>query len=103
MTRQLVIHGESPRAVVYPVAMNQSRCTAAKRVTGTSSFHPAAVQIDQLTPAARANSSRFNVTAVTCNLETLFEQMYRRDRTGPLLEDLMVEHSAPAPHAELCA
>jgi hypothetical protein len=87
--------------------MNQSRCTAAKRVTGPSSFRPAAVQIDQLTPAARAKSSRFNVAAVTCNRETLFEQMYRRYRTGPPLEDSMVERGPAAPHTaasvELCS
>jgi hypothetical protein len=87
--------------------MNQSRRTAANRVAGSSSFHPATAQIDQLYAAMRGNSSWFDVAAVTCNLETLFEQMYRRDRTGPLLEDLMVEHRSPAPHAasstELCS
>jgi hypothetical protein len=87
--------------------MNQSRRTAAKRVAGYSSFRPATAQIDQLYAATRSNSSRFDVAAVTCNLETLFEQMYRRYRTGPPLEDLMVEHGAPAPHAaataELCS
>jgi hypothetical protein len=86
--------------------MNQSRCTAAKHVAGPSSFRPAAVQIEQLTPAARAQSSRFDVAAVTCNLEKLFEEMYRRYRAGLLLEDSMVEHRGPAVHAassaELC-
>jgi hypothetical protein len=87
--------------------MNQSRCTAAKRVTGPSSFRPAAEKIDQFTPAARANSSRFNVTAVTCNLETLFEQMYRRCLAGLPLDHRMVEHRGSALHsassAELCS
>jgi hypothetical protein len=83
--------------------MNQSRRSAAKRVAGSSFFRPAAAQNDQLDAATRATSPWVNVAAFPCNLETLFEQMYRRDRTGPLLEDLMVERSAPAPHAELCA
>ena len=85
--------------------MNQSRCTAAKRAAGPPSFRPAAAQIEQLTPAARTKSSRFNVRAVTCTRETLFEQMYRRYRVGLLLEDSMVERG-PALHAasraELC-
>jgi hypothetical protein len=86
--------------------MNQSRRTAANRVAG-SSFRPAPAPIDQLYAATRGNSSRFDVAAVTCNLETLFERMYRRYRTGPPLEDLMVEHGAAASHAatsaELCS
>jgi hypothetical protein len=85
--------------------MNQSRRTAANRIAGSSSFRPATAQIDQL--YARDNSSQFDVAAVTCNLETIFEQMYRRYRTGPPLEDLIVEHGAAAPHAaasvELCS
>jgi hypothetical protein len=83
--------------------MNQSRRIAAKRAAGSSSFRPATAQIDQLYAATRGNSLRFDVAAVACNLETLFEQMYRRYRTGPPLEDLMVEHGAPAPHAALSA
>jgi hypothetical protein len=87
--------------------MHKSRCTAVKRAAGPSSFLPAAVQIDQLTPAARAKNSGFNVAAVTCNRETLFAQMYRRYRTGPPLEDSIVERGAAAPHAaasaELCS
>ena len=87
--------------------MNQSRRTAAKRVAGYSSFRLATAQIDQLYAATRGNSSRFDIAAVTCNLETLFEQMYRRYRTGPRLEDLMEEHGVAAPHAaataELCS
>jgi hypothetical protein len=87
--------------------MNQSRRTAANRVAGSSSFRPATAQIDQLYAARRGNSSRFDVAAVTCNLETLFEQMYRRYRTGPPMEDLMVEHGAAVPRAassaELCS
>ena len=107
MTRHLVIHGESPRAVVLPVAMNQSRCTGAKRAAGPPSFRPEVAQIDQLTPAARTKSSRFNVTALTCTRETLFEQMYRRYRAGLLLDRRMVEHRGSAPRAassaELCS
>jgi hypothetical protein len=86
--------------------MNQSRRTAANRVAGYSSFRPAIAQIDPLYAATRASSSRFDIAAVTCNLETLFEQMHRRYQTGPPLEDLMVEHGAAASHAatsaELC-
>jgi hypothetical protein len=87
--------------------MSQSRRTAATRAAGSSSFCPAAAQIDQLHAVARAKSSWFNVAAVTRNLETLFEVMYRRYRAGLPLHHLMVEHRAPAPHAasgaELCS
>ena len=52
-------------------------------------------------------SSRFNVGAVTRNLETLFERMYRRYRAGLPPDHLTVEHGAPAPRAassaELCS
>jgi hypothetical protein len=54
-----------------------------------------------------AMSSRFNVGAVTRNLETLFERMYRRYRAGLPPDHLTVEHGAPAPRAassaELCS
>jgi hypothetical protein len=79
--------------------MNQSRRSAAKRVSGSSFFRPAAAQNDQLDAATRATSPWVNVAAFTCNLEALFEQMYRRYPRGPLLEDLMVEYGAPAPRA----
>jgi hypothetical protein len=87
--------------------MNESRRTAAKHTAGSSSFRPAAAQIDQLHAAIRAKRSRFNVAAVTCNLETLFEQMYRRYRAGLPPTHLLMEYHAPAPHAastaELCS
>ena len=87
--------------------MSQSRRTAAKRAAGSSSFRPATAQIDQLHAAIRAKSSRFNAAAVTRNLETLFEPMYRRYRAGLPPDHLMVEHRAPAPRAassaELCS
>jgi hypothetical protein len=79
--------------------MTMSRRTAVKRAAGSSSFRPAAAQIDQLHAAIRAKSSWFNAAAVACNLETLFERMYRRYRAGLPPEDLMVEHRAPALHA----
>ena len=95
------------RVTVYSVAMIKSRRTAAKRAAGSSFFRPATAQIDHLHAATRAKSSRFNATAVTRNLETLFERMYRHYRAGLAPEDLMVEHGAPAPHAassaELCS
>jgi hypothetical protein len=83
--------------------MNQSRRSAAKRVSGSSFFRPVAAQNDQLEPATRATSPWVNVAAFTCSLEALFEQMHRRYRTYPLLEHLMVEHGAPAPDAALRA
>jgi hypothetical protein len=79
--------------------MTKPRCSAAKRAAGSSSFRPAAAQIDQLHAAARAKSSRFNAAAVTRNLETLFEQMYRGYRAGLPPDHLMVEHRTAAPHA----
>ena len=67
----------------------------------------ATAQIDQSNAATRPKSSWVNVAAVARKLETLFERMYRRYRVGLPLEDLMVEHRAPAPHqassAELCS
>jgi hypothetical protein len=87
------------RVTVYSVAVSKSRRSAANRIAGFSSFRSAAAQIDQHRAATRAKSSLFNATAVTLNLETLFEEMYRRYRAGLLPEDLMVEHRAPAPHA----
>jgi hypothetical protein len=87
--------------------MSQSRCTGAKRAAGSSSFRPATAQIDQLHAATRAKSSRFNAAAVTRNLESLFEPMYRRCRAGLPPDDLMVEQRAQAPRAassaELCS
>jgi hypothetical protein len=47
------------RATVYCVAMSKSRRTAAKGGAGSSSFRPAAAQIDQLNAATRAKSSLF--------------------------------------------
>jgi len=79
--------------------MSKSRRIAAKRAAGSSSFRPAAAQIDQLRAATRAESSLFNAAANTRNLETLSEQMYRRYRAGLPPEDFMVEHRTPAPHA----
>jgi hypothetical protein len=87
--------------------MTMSRRTAAKRTAGSSSFRPAAAQIDQLHAATRAKSSWFNAAAVARNLETRFEQMYRRYRAGLPPDHLMVEHRAPALHrassAKLCS
>jgi hypothetical protein len=87
--------------------MSQSRRTVAKRAPGSASFRPATAQIAQRHAAIRAKGSWFNVAAVTRNVETLFERMHRPHRAGLLLEDLMVEHSAPALHAassaELCS
>jgi hypothetical protein len=75
MARELFTlgHIHNLRATVYSVAVSKSRRTAAKRAAGSSSFRPAAAQIDQLRAATRAKSSRFNAVAVTRNLETLFE------------------------------
>lgn len=87
------------RATVYCVAMSKSRRTAAKGGAGSSSFRPAAAQIDQLNAATRAKSSLFNAAAVARNLKTLFEQMSRRCRAGLAPDHLMVKHRAPAPHA----
>jgi hypothetical protein len=78
--------------------MSKSRRTAAKRTAGSSSFSPAAAQVDQLHATTRTKSSLFNA-AVTRNLETLFEQMYRRYRAGLSLDHLMVEQRPPALHA----
>jgi hypothetical protein len=87
--------------------MSQSRPSTAKRIAGSSSFLPAAAQMDQLDAATCAKSPRFNAAAVTRNLETLFEQMYQRYRAGLPPGHLMVEHGVPAPHAassvELCS
>ena len=87
--------------------MSQSRRTAAKRAAGSSSFRPATAQFDQLHVALRAKSSRFNAAAITRNIETLFEQMYRRYRAGPPPDHLVVEHLAPvlraASSAKLCS
>lgn len=92
---------------VYSAAMSKSRRTAAKRAAGSSSLRPAAAQIDQLHAATRAKSSLFNAAAVTCNLETLSEQMYRRYRASLPPDHLMMEHRAPAQQAassaELCS
>jgi hypothetical protein len=67
----------------------------------------ATAQIDQRHVATCAKSSWVNVAAVARKLETHFERMYRQYRAGLPLEDLMVEHRAPAPHeastAELCS
>ena len=63
-------------------AMSQSRRTVAKP--------------QDLLPSVRRQSSWFNVAAVTRNVETLFERMYRRYRAVLPQEDLMVEHRAPA-------
>jgi hypothetical protein len=76
--------------------MTKSRRTAAQRIAGSSSFCPAAAQIDQLHAATCAKTSRFNAAAVTRNLETLSEQMYRRYGAGLPPDQLMVEHRAPA-------
>jgi len=87
--------------------MNQSRRTAVQRVAGSSFFRPSAAQIDQLDAATRRESSRFDVAAVTCNLEALFEQMYRRYWPSLPPNSLTVEHRATALHAasstELCS
>jgi hypothetical protein len=86
--------------------MGRSKRTAEKRAAGSPSFRPATAQIDQLDAATRAKSSWFNAAAITRNLETLFEPMYRRYRAGLPPDHLMVEHRAPAPRAasgaELC-
>ena len=87
------------RVTVYSVAVTKSRCIAARGLAGSSSFRSAAAQIDQLHAATRAKSALFDAAAVTRDLETLFEQMYRRDGAGPPPQDLMVEHCAPVPHA----
>jgi hypothetical protein len=87
--------------------MDQSRCTAANCAARPSSFRPVAAQIDQLTLAARAKNSRFDVAAVTCNLETVFEQMYRRYLAGLPPDHRLVEHRGSeltaALSAELCS
>ena len=87
--------------------MSESRRTGAKRAAGSCFFYAATAQIDQLHAALRAKSSRFNAAAVTSNLETLFEPMYRRHRAVLPPDHLMVEHRAPtlraASSAELCS
>ena len=87
--------------------MNTRRGTAAKRGAGPSSFRPAAAQIDQLYAATRAKGSRFDVAAVTGNLERRYEKMYRQYPAGLLPDHLMPEHPASAPQAasiaELCS
>ena len=62
---------------------------------------------DQRHAATCPKTLWFKVAAVARKLETLFERMYRQYRAGLPLEDLMVEHRAPAPHeassAEFCS
>ena len=81
--------------------------SAAKRAAGSSSFRLVTAQIAQLHAATPAKSSLFNAAAVSGNLETLFEQMYRRYRSSLPPDHLMMEHRAPVPHAassaELCS
>jgi hypothetical protein len=81
--------------------MSKSRCIAAKRMPRSSSFRPAAAQIDQPHAATRAKSSQFSGAAVTGNLETLLVQMYPRYRAGLPPDHLMVEHRALALHGAL--
>jgi hypothetical protein len=91
----------------YSVAVSKSRCTAAKRAAGSSSFRQTAAQTDQLRAATRAKSSRFNAAAVTRNVGTIFEEIYRRYPAGLPLDHFMAEQRAPALHAassaELCS
>ena len=91
----------------YRHIVSKSRRTAAKRCRRIF-FLPSGGSADRSTPCGHTRQgSRFNAAAVTCNLETLFEQMYRRYRARPATGHLMVEHRAPAPHAassaELCS
>ena len=78
--------------------MTMSRRNAAKQHCRIFFLPSGATQIDQLHAALRAKSSRFNVAAVTRNLETLFEPMYRRYRACPPPEDLLLEHRSGAAH-----
>jgi hypothetical protein len=86
--------------------MSKSRRSAAKRTAGFCSFRLATAQINELDAGAGARSSGFNAAAVTRNLETLFDQVYRR-RAGLPPAHLMAEHRTPSLHAasspELCA
>jgi hypothetical protein len=86
--------------------MSQSRLSAAKRAAGSPPLRLATAQIDQRHAATRAKSSWFDVAAVTRNVETLLERMYRYGAGLPP-DDLMVERHAPAPRAassaELCS
>jgi hypothetical protein len=87
--------------------MSKSRRSAAKRTADFCSFHLATAQINELHAGAGARSSGFNAAAFTRNLETLFDQVYRRCRAGPPPAHLMAEHRTPSLHAasspELCA
>jgi hypothetical protein len=73
--------------------MYKSPRTALKRLAETSSFNLATTKNDQVWAAAGVKSSRFSV--------------YRRNRAGLQLEDLVVERRGPALHAassaELCS
>lgn len=81
------------------LAVSKSRCTGAKRAAGSPSVRPAAAQIDQCHVATPVKSSQFNAAAVTSNLETHFQQTYRRYRAGLAPDHLMAEHRPAAPHA----
>ena len=87
--------------------MSQSQCTAAKHTAGFFSLRRVAGQIEQLHAAKPAKSLRGNAAAVTGNLESAFERMYRRYGTSSVREDLMLGHRAHVPYAasgaELCS
>lgn len=83
--------------------MSKSRRAAATRIAESCSFCPPAAQIDQLYVATRAKSSRFKAAAVTGDVQTLFEPMYRRNQAGLPPAYLMVGHRVLAPHAALSA
>lgn len=88
-----------PPSVRYGAVVNSSRRTAAKRFARSSSFPPAAARIDQLHAATSARSPRFKAAAVTRNLETVFDQMYRGHRAGLRPDHLLVGHRAAKPCA----
>lgn len=91
--------GFGPVPTDYAVDVNNGRRTAAKRAAGSPSSGPAPKGVDQLHAAIRAVSSRFNAAAVTPNLKTLLQKVYRRYRAGLPPDHLMVDHCAAAPHA----